>query len=122
MRNGSRARQRGAVTAETAVVLPILTVFTVGLVWLVSLGLAEVRALDAAREAARVVARGDPPASARSLGARVAPDGSALTLSRGGGRVVVTVHTPVEGPGGLFGFLPTYHVRAQAVAATEQDR
>lgn len=117
-----RRGERGAVTAETAVVLPILVIFTVGLVWLVSLGLAEVRSLDAAREAARVVARGDPVGSARALASRVAPDSSTTTVTHDGGSVVVTVRSPVRGPGGLFAFLPTYHVQARAVAAMERDQ
>ena len=80
--------ERGAVTAETAVVLPMIAVFAVGLAWLVSLGVVEVRAQDAAREAARVVARGESVAAGTAYARRVAtpgadelPTGPALTAA-----------------------------------------
>ena len=39
--------------------LPLLLAVTVGLVWLLSVGAAQIRTVDAARETARAVARGD---------------------------------------------------------------
>ena len=51
--------ERGAVTAELAMGLPLLVAVTIGLVWLLSVGAAQVRTVDAARETARAVARGD---------------------------------------------------------------
>ena len=39
--------------------LPLLAVFTLSMAWLVCLGVTQVRALDAAREAARAAARSD---------------------------------------------------------------
>jgi Flp pilus assembly protein TadG len=111
----------GVVTAETALVLPLLMAVTVGLVWLLSVGAAQVRAVDAARETARALARGDDEAQAIALGARVAPAGSTLHVTRGGGEVRVTVTGPVPGPGGLFAHLPTPEVRAEAVAADEEE-
>ena len=110
--------ERGAVTAEAAIVMPILIVFAVGLAWLVSLGVTQVRSVDAAREVARSVARGEQ-GSGVSLGKRVAPTGSAIAVRRSGETVVVSVAAPVRGPGGLFGFLPTFTVHAEAVAAME---
>ena len=53
--------QRGAATAELALAIPLLLSLTIGLVWLLSIGAAQVRMVDAAREAARATARGDPP-------------------------------------------------------------
>lgn len=112
-------REAGAVTAETAVVLPLIAVFTLTMVWLVCLGLTQVRALDAARETARAAARSDGQAGALSLGRRVAPDGSLIALRRTGGTVVVQVSSPVRGPAGLLGRLSGVHVHAEAVAAEE---
>ena len=43
--------ERGAVTAELAMVLPLLLAVTAGLVWLMVVGLGQLRATDAAREA-----------------------------------------------------------------------
>lgn len=112
--------QRGAVTAETAVVLPLLAAFALAMTWLVGLGVNQARAVDAAREVARVVARGDSPAEARTWGDRIAPEGSRISIRRGGESVVVTVSAQVSGPGGLFDFLPGFPVRARAVAALEE--
>lgn len=109
----------GAVTAEAAVVLPVLVLFTLGLAWLVALGATEVRALDAARETARAVARGEDPDTSVGLGRRVATAGAEISVRDEGDTILVTVDAPVRGPGGIFGFLPAYHARASAVAAEE---
>lgn len=109
----------GAVTAEAAVVLPVLVVFALGLAWLVALGGTQVRALDAARETARAVARGEDQGASVGLGRRVATSGARIAVHDEGETVEVTVDAPVRGPGGIFGFLPTYHARASAVAAKE---
>jgi hypothetical protein len=111
--------ERGAVTAEAAVVLPVLVLFALGLSWLVALGGTQVRALDAARETARAAARGEELATSLGLGRQVAPAGARISIRDDGGTVVATVDAPVRGPGGLFTFLPTYHARATAVAAQE---
>ncbi len=114
-----RRDETGAVTAEAAVSLPVLVLFALGLAWLVTLGATQVRALDAARETARAAARGDDAPSSVALGARVATPGSRIVVRRDGETIEVTVDSPVRGPGGIFGFLPTYRVTARAVAARE---
>ena len=111
---------RGAVTAELAICLPILMAVTVGLVWLLSVGAAQVRTVDAAREAARAVARGDDEAQAVAVGEQVAPDGVTVRVSTAGDRVVATASGRVAGPGGLFGFLPGAEVSAEAIAVAEE--
>jgi len=111
--------ERGAVTAELAMSLPLLVAVTIGLVWLLSVGAAQIRAVDAARETARAVARGDAVAEAVAVGRRVAPEGAEVTVTRSRGEVVATSRARVEGPGGLFGFLPAVTVSAEAVAADE---
>ncbi|MBS43700.1 MAG: hypothetical protein CMH83_11185 [Nocardioides sp.] len=116
---GRRRSERGAVTAELAMALPLLVAVTVGLVWLLAVGAAQVRVTDAARETARAAARGDSDADAAAIGARVAPAGASVALSRSGDRVTVTVRGEVAGPGGLFGFLPGATVDAEAVALAE---
>lgn len=107
------------VTAETAVVLPVLVAVVLGLVWLLSLGVAQVRVVDAARETARAVARDESHPDALDLGRRVAPAGARLTISEQGETVQVSVTAEVRGPGGLFRFLPSVQVDAQTVAAAE---
>lgn len=111
--------ESGAVTAEAAVVLPVLAVVTVALAWMVSIGVVQARAQDAAREAARVVARGESPGVGSALARRVAVDGSRVQISAGGREVEVTVRSPVRGPGGLFRVLAHTVVTARSVAAVE---
>ena len=56
--------ERGAATAELVMVIPLLVAVTIGLVWLLSVGAAQIQVVDAARETARAVARGDDSGSA----------------------------------------------------------
>lgn len=119
--SAGRRNERGAVTAELAFALPILLAVTTGLVWLLSVGADQVRTVDAAREAARAVARGDDTAGAVAVGERVAPDGVRVTVSVEGDRVVARASGRVPGPGGLFDFLPGAPVSAEAVAVAEEQ-
>lgn len=114
-----RRPERGAATAELVMVLPILVAVTLGLVWLLSLGVAQVRAVDAAREAARAVARGDDPAVAVRRGEQVGPAGTQVSVGNAGGDVTANASAQVRGPGGLFGWLPGVTVHASAVALLE---
>jgi hypothetical protein len=118
----TRARaERGAATAELAMVLPLLVAVAIGLVWLLAVGAAQVRTVDAARETARALARGDDQATAVERGLAVAPDGSRVAVGRGGGEVRVTVTGRVDGPGGLFAHLPSPRLQAEAVAVDEEE-
>lgn len=100
-------------------VLPALVAVTVGLVWLLSVGAAQVRTVDAARETARALARGDPRAGAVARGIAVGVTGTVVSVRAGPDSVVVSARAEVVGPGGLFDFLPGVTVRARAVAAVE---
>jgi hypothetical protein len=84
-------------------------------------GAAQVRAVDAARETARALARGEDEAAAVDRGLQVASDGSRVAVSRGGGEVRVIVTGRVEGPGGLFAHMPSPRLHAEAVAADEES-
>jgi hypothetical protein len=101
-------------------VLPLLVAVTLGLVWLLAVGAAQVRTVDAARETARALARGDDQNAAVARGLRVAPDGSRIEISRGGGEVRVTVSGRAEAPGGLLAGMPSPELHAVAVAADEE--
>ncbi len=70
----------------------------------------QVRCIDAAREAARLAARGD--GSAAAAAERLAPPGAAVELRRDGDRIVVRVS-------GRSGILPGVLIVGQAVAAVE---
>jgi Flp pilus assembly protein TadG len=117
----SRIRaERGAVTAETVMVLPLLVAVTLGLAWVLALAATQVRVVDAAREVARAAARDESRSTALALGRRVAPRGSVIDVQVQGDTVVAHVRSDVRGPQGLLAFLPAVEVESEAVAATEQ--
>lgn len=101
-------------------VLPVLVAVTIGLVWLLSVGVAQVRTVDAARETARAVARGDDPGAAVRRGERVGPAGTTVRVGHDGDEVTATATARVAGPGGLFDWIPGVTVHARAVAAVEE--
>lgn len=119
-RRQAATTERGAVTAELALGLPLVLALTIGLVWLLAVAAAQIRVVDAAREAARAVARGDDVSSARSLAQRIAPEGSELEVAIGAGEVAVTSSAEVRGPGGLFDFLAGVTVSSRSVAVMEE--
>ena len=98
--------QRGAATAELALAIPLLLSLTIGLVWLLSVGAAQVRMVDAAREAARATARGDPVAEAEARGEQIAPPGSTVAVVSRDGEVVSTATGSVGPPGRSPGLPP----------------
>lgn len=101
----------GASTVEAAFALAALvSVLVLCLAGLSALS-AQVRCVDAAREAARLAARGDVPA-ATAVVRRIAPAGAAVRLRSDGGLVVATVTVRVA-------LLPGLAVSAEAVSATE---
>jgi hypothetical protein len=106
------------VTAETAVVLPVLVLVLAAAVWAVATVAAQLRCVDAAREAARAAARGEPTAVAVSL-ARGAAPGADVMLDRQPATVSVVVRLRVGGPGWLGRRLPSQVVSAHAAAAVE---
>jgi hypothetical protein len=85
------ARDQGMVSAELAAAVPALLVVLVLAMSAVRLGIDEVRCVDAARLAARALARGEPEGSARALAVRAGPPGLTLAMSATGQEVVVKV-------------------------------
>ena len=71
-----------------------------------------VRCVDAAREAARLAARGDSAAS--QIAQRVAPDGASVRVRIDGDFAVATVSTSSA-------LLPMVKISAEAVAAIEPE-
>ena len=82
------------VTAETAVVLPVLLLVLAGAVAAVTVVGAQLRCVDAAREGARAAARGET-AAVSGIAARTAPDGAVTAVSVAGDEVSVTVSAEV---------------------------
>jgi Flp pilus assembly protein TadG len=108
------ARDRGSVTVEAALALCGLAVFLALAVGAVVAVTAAVRCTDAARELARLAARGEPDRG-REVAAALAPAGAHLVLTGGAladEPLVAEVSTEPLAP------LPV-RVRGRAVAAPE---
>lgn len=110
---------RGSVTAETAVVLPVLVVAVVVGIWLIAATVAALRCGDAAREGARAWARGDSSADVRVAAERQAPDGSTVELMPGRAMARVKVAVRVRPWPGLGRWVPSIPVSASVAAARE---
>jgi Flp pilus assembly protein TadG len=104
------------VTAETAIVLPVLLLVLGAAVAAVVVIGAELRCVDAAREAARAAARGDSAAEVQQIAARAAPPGATTAMAASGETVSVTVTTSVRPLGPV---LFRVHVSASATAELE---
>jgi Flp pilus assembly protein TadG len=107
------------VTAETAVVLPVLLVVLVAAVWVIACVAAELRCVDAARVGARAAARGDGAASVSTATAAVAPAGAEVRVLRTGDQVTVVVQAVVRPFGRALSRLPGTSVAARATAVVE---
>lgn len=112
--------ESGAVTAELALGIPLLLALTVGLVWMLAVGAAQMRVIDASREAARAVARGDTAEAAEGVALRIAPSGATVRIVSVDGQVSVTTSARVAAPGGLLSALPGITVSDEAVTTMEE--
>ncbi|MFF5477333.1 TadE family type IV pilus minor pilin [Streptomyces sp. NPDC012935] len=106
---------QGFVTAESAVVLPVLVMFAMALVWGLLVVAAQIQCVDAARTGARAAARQDPADAVIEVTREAAPRGATVSVGREGDevRVVVVAKPPV------LGGLP-FEVREEAVASAEE--
>lgn len=104
----------GASTVEAALAITALVLVLVLCLVGVNAVLMQVRCVDAAREAARLAARGDER-SAIAAARRVAPDGARVQLHQDGDLLVATVTAHSK-------LLPTLDIAATAVAAAEPPR
>ncbi|MGQ0719509.1 MAG: TadE family type IV pilus minor pilin [Pseudonocardiales bacterium] len=108
-----RAGDRGTVTVEAALALCSLVVVLALVLAAVSAVAAQLRCVDAAREAARLTARGEQD-RAEDLARRIAPRGAAVQVTIRGDEVTARVSAdPVAG------LLPGIEVGAEAVAVLE---
>lgn len=110
---------RGMVTAELAVIVPFGLAFAFLLLWVISLGITQVRIVDASREAARMVARGDSVSVATSVAEHDAPPGADVSVKTQQGLVTVTVTTRSGLPIPFFAHVGARTMTATAVAAQE---
>ncbi|MFE7036168.1 TadE family type IV pilus minor pilin [Streptomyces sp. NPDC057621] len=112
---GSAARDRGFVTAEAAVVLPVLVAFTMALVWALLAAVALIQCVDAARAGARAAARQEPPGTVLATARQAAPSDARISFRREGDLVRVRVEAETPGPGAL-----TLDLAQEAVALAEE--
>ena len=110
-----RRRQRGSATVEIAVALPALVLVLGVALAALQLGVDQVRCVDAARITARLLARGDDEAVARTNGLAVAPRGASVAVRQGGRVVRVTVSAPPPRALAAWGVVPPPTAVAEAV-------
>lgn len=103
---------RGAITVEAALAVATLAFVLVLVLAGGSAAIDQIRCVDAAREAARQAARGDPE-RARAAAQRLAPAGADVRITYAGDAVVVHVEAPA------VRVLPGLRLRADAHAALE---
>jgi hypothetical protein len=101
------------------VLLPTLVLVAAALAWLVGLGVAQVQCVDAARDAARALARSEPPEVATALARQSAPDGAEVRMRRVDGLVEVEVTYRATPPGGLLDAAAAVDVRGAAATPAE---
>src|SRR5664279_2955203 len=111
-------RDAGYVTAETAMVLPVLAILLAVGLWAIAVAGAQVRCIDAARDAARAVARGESDAAATAAATAAAPDGARVEVHHDGDRIVVVVSAAV---GKGFGPLAAMSVPTVSATATAES-
>ncbi|MFJ8754259.1 TadE family type IV pilus minor pilin [Streptomyces sp. NPDC102441] len=109
-----RSSDRGAVTAEAAMALPVLVAFVLALVWALVAAADQIRCVDAARAGARAAARSEPQESVRSAAQEAAPGRARVDVERTGALWRVRVEAPTPGPGPLG-----LTLSAEAVALAE---
>ena len=113
-----RSSEGGYVTAETAVVLPVLVIVLIVVLWILALASAHTRASDIATRTARAAARGDSLESLRAAARQSAPEAAVEVESRGE-LVVVHVRWTMAPPLPLLRGLGAQEIRADATAARE---
>jgi Flp pilus assembly protein TadG len=113
--------QRGMVTAEAALVMPLIAAFCLVMLWMLTLGIAQIRAVDAARDAARALARGEDREAAVSSAVRSAPAGARVSFSESDGTVTANVAARISPPSWLLVPLPPVDVESRSTVEVERD-
>ena len=106
------------MTAELAITLPVLlSVLLLG-IWSIGLVVLNIQCIDAARDVARAVARGEPPDEAKAIGHRTIPTGD-ITITREGRDIHVTVTAAPAHKPPLLSALAPAHLTAHATVQSE---
>jgi hypothetical protein len=104
---------RGAVTVEAAVALSAFVVLLGAGLCGVTAAVDQIRCVDAAREAARLTARGEE-AQGKEAASRIAPAGAEIAITVDGQHIEVDVHATA-----MDGLLPGIRLHAEAFAVRE---
>ena len=112
-------RERAMVTAELATIAPFAVAFAFLLLWVVSLGLTQIRIADASREAARMIARGEAVQDAEAVARKHAPDGATVSVDTESGTVTVTVRARSRMPLPFLSSVGSQEMDSSSVAAVE---
>ena len=115
-----RSQDDGMVTAETAMVIPVLVIVLAMAIFALACVAAQLRCVDAARASARLAARGDSPAAVTAAGRQLAPRDAGIQVRTDGEHVTVEVTAEVMPLGGVLRRVPGVAVSARAVALREQ--
>jgi Flp pilus assembly protein TadG len=110
-----RLGDRGGVTVEAAISIATFAVLLTLALCGASAAADKVRCVDAAREAARLAARGEQD-KAHVAAERIAPKNAEVTITMTGEHIEVRVTASPVG-----GLLPGIHLQAEAFAVREPD-
>lgn len=111
-----RNPERGAVTAETAVIMPALVLLLAVVLAAAAAGMTVIRFEEAARASARAAARGETTAVAQQRAHEIAGETASVRIAGGPDRMTVTVSGPAPG---VLGQWSGWQLRAEATAVTE---
>lgn len=115
---GTGRGDRGMVTLEIALGLPILMLCALVAAWVIHLGQTQARLTDAARATAREAARGADERASIGAGHRVHEE-ARITVTRSGGLVMARAEHTVTAPGPVLSALRRRLV-AEATTVSEQ--
>lgn len=107
---------RGAVTVETAVIMPALVLLLAVLLAAAAAGMTAVRYEEAARASARAAARGENTAVVERTAREIAGESASVVVGAAAGRVTVAVSGPAPG---ILGQWSGWRLDADASAAVE---
>ena len=115
-----RRGERGAVTAEMALVLPVLVSVLLLGIWSIGLVVLNIRCIDAARDVARAVARGETVDQAKAIGHRTVPTGTIVITREASDIKVVVTAVPAHAPP-LLGVFSPASLTATAILQAEPE-
>lgn len=109
----------GAVTVETAVIMPGLVLLLAVLLAAAAAGMTTVRYEEAARASARAAARGETSEVVERTAREIAGDTAVVQVSAAGDRVTVAVSGPAPG---ILGKWSNWRLQANGSAAVDSTR